>query len=126
MTQARKGSTNASPARRQCGRENSCGRSNHSIVPGNVSAMSNALITYPRIDPIAIQVGRIAIRWYGLAYLTAFLTGYFWLHRMVRSGRLKISAEHLSELVAWLSVGVVLGGRAGWWVFYHRPTSRPE
>ncbi len=79
-----------------------------------------AALTYPAVDPVLFRLGPLAIRWYGLAYLAAFLLGYLGLKRMVRSGRLKLSDDQLSDLLCWLVAGVMLGGRVGWWVFYHR------
>jgi phosphatidylglycerol---prolipoprotein diacylglyceryl transferase len=86
-----------------------------------------ALITYPQIDPVMFQIGPLKIRWYGVAYLTAFVIAYFLLGRMSKNKLLRISQDALSDLVGWLALGVVAGGRTGWWIFYHKadPTS-PE
>jgi len=79
-----------------------------------------SLIHYPQIDPIMFQIGPLKIRWYGMAYLTGFVLAYLVLGRMVRKNVLRISNEALSDLVGWLALGVVAGGRTGWWIFYHR------
>lgn len=79
-----------------------------------------AAISFPMIDPVLFQVGPVAVRWYGLAYVAAFLLGYIGLRRMIRSGRLRLSVDQLWDLVFWLAAGVMLGGRLGWWIFYHR------
>ena len=79
-----------------------------------------ALLSYPRINPTLFRLGPVAIRWYGLAYLAGFLLGYLWLKQMIRSGRLRLSSSQLSDLLSWLAAGVMLGGRVGWWLFYHR------
>lgn len=79
-----------------------------------------AALTYPAIDPVLFRLGPLAVRWYGLAYLAAFLVGYLGLRRMIRSGRLRLSGDSLSDLLCWLVAGVMLGGRLGWWIFYHR------
>jgi phosphatidylglycerol:prolipoprotein diacylglycerol transferase len=85
------------------------------------------LIHYPQIDPVMLRIGKLKIRWYGMAYLTGFALAYLVLGRLVRKGVLRISKEALSDLVGWLALGVVAGGRTGWWIFYHRydPT-QPE
>jgi phosphatidylglycerol:prolipoprotein diacylglycerol transferase len=89
--------------------------------------ISPALITYPQIDPIMFQIGPIKIRWYGMAYLVGFVLAYFVLGRLARSRVLRISKEALGDLVGWLALGVVLGGRTGWWIFYHKYDPRlPE
>ena len=79
-----------------------------------------AAIQHPRIDPVVFQLGPLAVRWYGLAYLLGFLLAYLGLRRLIRRGELRMTYEGLADLVGWLIAGVVVGGRAGWWVFYHR------
>jgi phosphatidylglycerol:prolipoprotein diacylglycerol transferase len=78
-----------------------------------------SLIHYPQIDPVMFQIGPLRIRWYGMAYLTGFVLAYLVLGRLVRKNVLRISKEALSDLVGWLALGVVAGGRTGWWIFYH-------
>ncbi|MDP9173422.1 MAG: prolipoprotein diacylglyceryl transferase [Planctomycetota bacterium] len=80
-----------------------------------------ALISYPHIDPVIFKIGPVAVRWYGMAYLTGFVLAYFVLLRLVRTRELPISADALSDLVGWLALGVVGGGRLGYWIFYHKP-----
>jgi len=79
-----------------------------------------AQIPFPHINPTVVQFGPIAIRWYGIAYLTGFLLGYVLLKRMVASGRLRLTLDQLSDLLGWLVAAVVIGGRLGWWLIYHR------
>jgi phosphatidylglycerol:prolipoprotein diacylglycerol transferase len=79
-----------------------------------------AVIPFPSIDPVLFRVGPIAIRWYGQAYLAGFLTAYLMLRAMVRSKALRITTSELSDLLNWLVIGVMAGGRTGWWIFYHR------
>ena len=88
----------------------------------------SALIPYPQIDPIMFAVGPLKVRWYGMAYLTGFVIAYFVLGRLVKKGSLRLTKEGLSDLVGWLALGVVAGGRTGWWIFYHKadPTMPPE
>jgi len=83
-------------------------------------------ISFHSIDPVALRLGPLAIRWYGLAYLAGFLAGYVALRRMIRLTSLRISIQRLDELVGWLALGVVVGGRLGWWLFYHRPSGAAE
>jgi len=84
-----------------------------------------AAVRHPAIDPVLFRVGPAAIRWYGLAYSAAFILGYLALRRMTRSW-LRITTAQLSELVTWCALGVVAGGRAGWWLFYHRGMGAAE
>jgi phosphatidylglycerol:prolipoprotein diacylglycerol transferase len=79
-----------------------------------------AAIQFPSVGPILLRMGPIAIRWYGIAYLVSFACGYLLLRRLVRLSLLRISLDNLMDLVAWVALGVVGGGRLGWWLFYHR------
>lgn len=79
-----------------------------------------AAITFPSIDPVAFHIGPHAVRWYGLAYLLSFFLAYLVLRRMVGAGTLRIPIRSLGGLLGFLAIGVIVGGRAGWWVFYHR------
>ena len=85
----------------------------------NMSTLPLAAIHYPHINPILFQFGPFAVRWYGLAYLAGFVAGYLWLQAMIRRRILRIPAPALADLVTWLVIGVIVGGRAGWWIFYH-------
>jgi phosphatidylglycerol---prolipoprotein diacylglyceryl transferase len=79
-----------------------------------------SLITYPRIDPVMFHIGPLKIRWYGMAYLTGFILAYWVLIRLLRRGILRLTEDALSDLLGWLALGVVVGGRSGWWIFYHK------
>jgi phosphatidylglycerol:prolipoprotein diacylglycerol transferase len=85
-----------------------------------------ATIQYPRLDPVALHIGPLAIRWYGIAYLLGFALAYLILRKLIRRGTLKITQDALGDLIGWLVSGVMVGGRAGWWLFYHRNTGAPE
>lgn len=85
-----------------------------------------SLITYPRIDPIALKIGPLAVHWYGLAYLFGFIACYAVLRQMILRKYLEITLDGLSDLSGWLALGVMLGGRTGWWIFYHRDPGHPE
>lgn len=76
------------------------------------------MLHYPQIDPVALQLGPVAIHWYGLMYLAGFLAGW-WLGR-VRAARPGSGwrPEEIGDLLFYLAVGVVVGGRLGYVVFY--------
>jgi phosphatidylglycerol---prolipoprotein diacylglyceryl transferase len=80
-----------------------------------------ALIPYPHINPVIFHLGRLQIRWYGVAYLTGFILGYFVLQRLARKRVLRMDPEAVGDLIGWLALGVIVGGRSGWWIFYHVP-----
>ena len=76
------------------------------------------MLTYPTIDPVALTIGPLSIHWYGLAYLVGFLGGW-WLGRVraARPGSVW-SARQVDDLVFYLVLGVMLGGRLGYAAFY--------
>ena len=86
-----------------------------------VDGAAAATWTFPDIDPIAFQVGPLAVRWYGLMYLFGFVGGFFVARWLARRRGLKISNEQLTELISYVAVGVVLGGRLGYVIFYNLP-----
>lgn len=76
------------------------------------------MLTYPGFDPVALQLGPIAIRWYGLMYLVGFAGGW-WLGR-VRAARADspVTPTQVDDLVFYVALGVILGGRVGYMLFY--------
>jgi len=76
------------------------------------------MLHHPDFDPVAIALGPLKIHWYGLMYLLAF--GSAWLlgrRRAARPGS-PMSAEQIEDLIFWGALGVVLGGRLGYVLFY--------
>ena len=71
-----------------------------------------------QIDPIALQLGPVALHWYGLMYLCGFVAGWWLGRRRVRAGRLPVTEIAYSDLIFYAMLGVVLGGRLGWILFY--------
>lgn len=70
------------------------------------------------IDPIAFSIGPVAVHWYGIMYLIAFAA--FWLlgERRRRAGRLPVGPTAFSDLAFYGMIGVILGGRVGYMLFY--------
>jgi phosphatidylglycerol---prolipoprotein diacylglyceryl transferase len=77
-----------------------------------------AELVFPGWNPVAVQLGPVAIRWYGLAYLAGFLIAGALLDRMVRDGFLPLTKSAVSDLIGYLVLGVLLGGRLGYAIFY--------
>lgn len=77
------------------------------------------MMTYPDIDPVAFSIGSFSVHWYGIMYLFAFASA--WLLGMYRAGRpdALITRAHMENLITWAAFGVILGGRAGYVLFYH-------
>jgi phosphatidylglycerol:prolipoprotein diacylglycerol transferase len=84
-------------------------------------------IPYPRIDPVLIQIGPVAVRWYGIAFLAAFLIARSLLLRLAAEGRLPLSRSAVADLIFACVVGTVLGGRLGYVLIYnlHEYLARP-
>jgi phosphatidylglycerol---prolipoprotein diacylglyceryl transferase len=87
-----------------------------------------AVIPFPEIDPVLIQIGPIAIRWYALSYIAGLLGAWWFILRLIRSPRLwagapfdgkpSATSDHIGDLFVWAAVGVIVGGRLGYILFY--------
>jgi len=77
-----------------------------------------AEIVFPGWNPVAVRLGPLAIRWYGIGYLIGFVVASLLLDKMVRDGFLPLTKAAVSDLIGWLVAGVLLGGRLGYAVFY--------
>ncbi len=76
------------------------------------------MLVYPQIDPVAVSLGPLKVHWYGLMYLCGFAAGYalaLWRAKRPGSGW---TQEQVSDLVFYIAMGVVLGGRLGYVFFY--------
>lgn len=74
---------------------------------------------YPNINPIALQIGFIKIRWYGLMYLIGLLAAWvLLLYRSKKRPELNWTPDQISDLIFYGALGVVLGGRIGYMLFY--------
>ncbi len=90
-------------------------------------------IPFPMIDPVAVQLGPLAIKWYGLAYVVGLLGGWWYARKLVASdwlwaGRARPQAVELDDMLLFVAFGVVLGGRTGFVLFYDLPRylERPQ
>jgi phosphatidylglycerol---prolipoprotein diacylglyceryl transferase len=81
-------------------------------------------IPFPVIDPVIFEIGPIAVRWYALAYIAGILFAVWYAKRLVATPRLwgpcKTPAEpfHIDDLLLWSTLGVIVGGRLGYVMFY--------
>lgn len=75
-------------------------------------------MTYPMIDPVALDLGFLKIHWYGLMYVFGFLGGYALTLRRIGLGKFPLTKEQMSDFLGWIALGVILGGRVGYMVFY--------
>jgi phosphatidylglycerol:prolipoprotein diacylglycerol transferase len=76
------------------------------------------MIAYPNIDPVAVSIGPLKVHWYGLMYLLGFAAAY-WLMNYRAKKHNNYTSEQVSDIVFWGAFGVILGGRAGYVLFYN-------
>ena len=82
------------------------------------------LIPFPSFDPIAIAIGPFAIRWYALAYISGIVLGWLYARAILRNERLwgepaPVTPVQFDDFIVWVTVGIILGGRAGYVLFYN-------
>ena len=98
--------------------------------------MPYLVIPYPVIDPIAIEIGPLAIRWYGLAYMAGILLGWLYGRWLVSrpalwNGKPPMTVPQADDFLLWITLGIVVGGRLGFVLFYepsyywHNPVEIP-
>jgi phosphatidylglycerol:prolipoprotein diacylglycerol transferase len=86
-----------------------------------LAALASVLfeIPFPRLDPVALDFpGPIDVRWYGLGYLAGFFVAYLILRRLAQRGFLRMEPDAAGDLITALVLGVILGGRIGYILFY--------
>jgi len=82
------------------------------------------VIPYPAINPILISIGPFAVRWYALAYIVGIIAGWFYARAIIASERLwggpaPFTVLDFDDFVIWITLGVILGGRTGYVLFYN-------
>jgi phosphatidylglycerol:prolipoprotein diacylglycerol transferase len=81
-------------------------------------------LPFPAIDPVAIAIGPIAIRWYALAYVAGIVGGWWYSRRLAADAALwgdvkRPSTADMDDQIVWIALGIVLGGRIGYVLFYN-------
>jgi len=82
------------------------------------------VIPFPRIDPVLLHIGPVAVRWYALAYIVGIIAGWFYARAIIASPRLWGGAAPLTvvdfdDFIVWVTLGIILGGRIGYVLFYN-------
>ena len=75
--------------------------------------------SFPQIDPIAFAIGPLAIRWYALSYMAGLLGGWQILRMLAKKPHSPVSVLQIDGLLNYILFGVIIGGRAGYVLFYH-------
>lgn len=79
------------------------------------------MLKHPDFDPVALSLGPIQIHWYGLMYLLGFYGCWFLALRRGKSAHMPFPAAAVSDLLFFVAMGVILGGRVGYTLFYNLP-----
>jgi phosphatidylglycerol:prolipoprotein diacylglycerol transferase len=80
--------------------------------------MNSSVLIHPNVDPVAFSIGPLAVRWYGLMYLLGFAVGWWLGVRRIKSGLAPVTRAQLDDLLFLVVLGVILGGRLGYVLFY--------
>src|SRR5690606_21302095 len=83
--------------------------------------MPTNYLVHPNINPIIISIGPLDLRWYGLMYLVGFLFAWWWGNRQCRQPHYAAQGwteKNFSDLLFWAFIGVIVGGRVGYVLFY--------
>ncbi|MET0246999.1 MAG: prolipoprotein diacylglyceryl transferase [Sphingomonas sp.] len=85
-----------------------------------LSAAASDHLTYAGLglDPVALKVGSFAIKWYSLAYIAGILIGWWYLLRLLAQPGAPMSRRHADDLVFYATLGIIIGGRLGYAIFY--------
>jgi phosphatidylglycerol:prolipoprotein diacylglycerol transferase len=81
-------------------------------------------IPFPHIDPVALAVGPFAIRWYALSYIAGIVLGWWYSRRLAATAALwgdtrRPTPTDMDDQIVWIALGIVLGGRIGYVLFYN-------
>jgi phosphatidylglycerol---prolipoprotein diacylglyceryl transferase len=76
------------------------------------------VLLFPQFDPVIVQLGPLSIRWYALAYITGLVIGWRLVRRFVRLAPVVATPLQVDDFLTWATLGVVLGGRIGYVLFY--------
>jgi len=84
-------------------------------------AASNIVFTDLGLSPVAIDLGFFQLRWYSLAYLGGIFLGYWYLLKLLRQPGAPMARRHADDLIFYAALGIILGGRLGYVLFYNLP-----
>jgi phosphatidylglycerol:prolipoprotein diacylglycerol transferase len=86
-----------------------------------------AILPFPNIDPVAFSIGPLSVHWYGLAYVAGIMIGWFYARKLIdrpalwKGDAAPMTKTHLDDFLVWIAVGIVVGGRTGYVLFYDLP-----
>jgi phosphatidylglycerol:prolipoprotein diacylglycerol transferase len=82
------------------------------------------VLPFPQINPVLISIGPLAVRWYALAYIVGIIAGWFYARSIIATRKLwggasPITVAAFDDFVVWITLGIILGGRVGYVLFYN-------
>jgi phosphatidylglycerol---prolipoprotein diacylglyceryl transferase len=76
-------------------------------------------LAFPNIDPVLIEIGPFALRWYALAYIAGLILGWRYVRHLAKAPPHVANSNDVDDFLMWATIGVVLGGRVGYILFYN-------
>ena len=80
------------------------------------------ILVHPLIDPVIVSFGNLQIRWYSLAYVLGFLIGLYLIKKINKKHISPLKNKQIDDFFIWSVIGVILGGRIGYVLFYQTVT----
>ena len=77
------------------------------------------MIDYPVINPNIFTIGPFSVRWYSMMYIISFIIGFFYLKYLFKKRKVEITKNHYESLFYYIMLGVIIGGRLGYVLFYN-------
>lgn len=75
-------------------------------------------IPFPNLNPEIFSIGGISIKWYGIAYVASIIIGWKYVNLISQKNNFSVSKKNIDDLVIWLAIGIIIGGRIGYTLFY--------
>jgi phosphatidylglycerol:prolipoprotein diacylglycerol transferase len=84
------------------------------------------VLPFPQINPVLVSIGPLSVRWYALAYIAGILAGWVYARRIIASqkvwgGPAPFSVTDFDDFILWITLGIIVGGRTGYVLFYNLP-----
>lgn len=90
----------------------------------DITYLYGSLLTFPNLDPVIFSIGPIDVRWYGLSYVLGILLGWYYAKYLINrtelwpNGKAPMTQKDIDDFVFWAAIGIVVGGRLGYILFY--------
>ena len=77
------------------------------------------MFQFPNINPVALDFGLVKISWYALSYVAGILSSWYLIKKIINTKKIKVSNKIISDLISNCMIGIILGGRLGYVIFYN-------